>query len=51
MPFKKLFFNKAKSNQKFYKTEVSPFFRVNGLPPDTKEYQELVESNFKNYNL
>jgi DMSO/TMAO reductase YedYZ molybdopterin-dependent catalytic subunit len=51
MPFKKLFFNKAKSNQKFYKTEVSPFFRVNGLPPDTKEYQELVENNFKNYNL
>jgi len=51
MPFKKLLFNKAKSNQQFYKSEVSPFFRVNGLPPDTTEYQELVKNNFKNYNL
>jgi methionine sulfoxide reductase catalytic subunit len=51
MPFKYLLFNKAKSNQQFYKSEVSPFFRINGLPPDTKEYRELVDNNFKNYNL
>jgi DMSO/TMAO reductase YedYZ molybdopterin-dependent catalytic subunit len=44
-------FKKAKSKQQFYKSEVSPFFRVNGIPPDTKEYKELVENNFANYNL
>ena len=51
MPVKQTLFKKAKSKQQFYKPEVSPFFRVNGLPPDTKEYKKLVESNFANYNL
>jgi hypothetical protein len=32
-------------------SEVSPFFRVNGYPPETKEYEDLVENNFANYNL
>src|ERR671923_1399564 len=51
MPVKQTLFKKAKSKQQFYKSEVSPFFQVNGYPPDTEEYKELVESNFANYNL
>jgi methionine sulfoxide reductase catalytic subunit len=51
MPIKQTLFGKAKSNQQFYRSEVSPFFRVNGYPPDTKEYKELLEDNFANYNL
>ena len=51
MPVKQTLFGKTKSNQQFYISEVSPFFRVNGYPPDTKEYKKLVEDNFANYNL
>jgi methionine sulfoxide reductase catalytic subunit len=51
MPLKQVLFSKAESKQKFHRSEVSPFFRINGLPPDTKEYKELVENNFANYNL
>lgn len=51
MPVKQALFKNAKSKQQFYKSEVSPFFRVNGYPPDTKEYEDLVENNFANYNL
>jgi sulfoxide reductase catalytic subunit YedY len=51
MPIKKFLFTRAESRQQFYKSEVSPFFRVNGYPPDTREYKELAESNFSSYNL
>ena len=51
MPLKQTLFSKAKSKQQFHRSEVSPFFRVNGLPPDSKEYQELLENNFTNWNL
>jgi hypothetical protein len=51
MPVKQMLFKKAKSKQQFYKSDVSPFFRVNGYPPDTKEYEDLVENNFANYSL
>jgi DMSO/TMAO reductase YedYZ molybdopterin-dependent catalytic subunit len=51
MPVKQTLFGKAKSNQQFSRSEVSPFFRVNGYPPDTKEYKELLEDKFANYNL
>lgn len=51
MPVKQLLFSKAESKQQFHRSEVSPFFRINGLPPDTEEYNELAENNFANYNL
>jgi sulfoxide reductase catalytic subunit YedY len=51
MPTKQVLLSKAKSKQQFSRSEISPFFRVNGLPPDTKEYKELVEKNFANYSL
>jgi DMSO/TMAO reductase YedYZ molybdopterin-dependent catalytic subunit/thiosulfate reductase cytochrome b subunit len=51
MPIKQALFSKAESKQQFHQSEVSPFFRINGLPPDTEEYKELVKNNFTNYNL
>ena len=30
---------------------ISPFFRANGYPPDTKEYADLLENNFSNWKL
>jgi methionine sulfoxide reductase catalytic subunit len=51
MPVKQVLFSKAESKQQFHRSEVSPFFRINGLPPDTEEYKELAENNFANYNL
>ncbi len=48
---KYLFFRKMASRQRFTRSEISPFFRINGYPPDTKEYQSLYENNFKEYKL
>lgn len=42
-----LFFRKMVSKQRFTRSEISPFFRINGYPPDTKEYQTLYKNNFK----
>lgn len=51
MPLKQILFSKARSKQQFHRSEVSPFFRINGLPPYSKDYKELTEKNFDNYNL
>ena len=51
IPVKQVLFTKAESKQQFHRSEVSPFFRINGLPPDTEEYKELGKNNFTNYNL
>ena len=46
-----LFLRKLVSRQYFQKSSLSPFFRVNGYPPDTEEYKELLENNFANWKL
>ena len=48
---KYLLFRRAVSKQKFTRSEISPFFRVNGYPPDTKEYQDLFKNNFREWRL
>ena len=35
----------------YSKADVTPFFRVNGYPPDTQEYKDLLENNFVNWRL
>jgi DMSO/TMAO reductase YedYZ molybdopterin-dependent catalytic subunit len=35
----------------FSKSDVTPFFRANGYPPDTPEYKEFLESDFINWKL
>lgn len=39
------------SKQKYTKEDISPFFRINGLPPVSKEYKILLEENFINWKL
>jgi DMSO/TMAO reductase YedYZ molybdopterin-dependent catalytic subunit/thiosulfate reductase cytochrome b subunit len=48
---KYLIFRKMVSRQKFTRSEISPFFRINGYPPDTEQYQSLHENDFKEYQL
>jgi hypothetical protein len=35
----------------YSKADVTPFFRVNGYPPDTQEYKDLLKNNFVNWRL
>jgi methionine sulfoxide reductase catalytic subunit len=44
-------FRKAISKQRGERSEVSPFFRVNGYPPDTQEYKDILENNFATWRL
>ncbi|KAA2281602.1 MAG: molybdopterin-dependent oxidoreductase [Candidatus Nitrosocosmicus sp.] len=49
--FRRILFRKAVSRQQFSKSEVTPFFRVNGYPPETDEYKKLLENKFVDWNL
>jgi methionine sulfoxide reductase catalytic subunit len=51
VPTKWLLFRNAVSKQRFPKSKVSSFFRVNGYPPDTSEYNELLKNKFDIYKL
>jgi hypothetical protein len=50
-PLKRVFFNKAVSKQQFTKSSITPFFRANGYPPDTKEYTDLLDNDFSTWKL
>jgi methionine sulfoxide reductase catalytic subunit len=50
-PIRHALFRKVISMQKFSKSDITPFFRANGYPPDTKEYKDLLENNFVNWRL
>ncbi len=53
-PLKKFLFYRVFhviSKQEHTRSEASTFFRTNGSPPITKEYQNLKESNFSNWKL
>jgi sulfoxide reductase catalytic subunit YedY len=50
-PTKRLLFNRLTSKQEFSRKEITPYFRVNGRPPETVEYKELEQSGFSNYRL
>jgi DMSO/TMAO reductase YedYZ molybdopterin-dependent catalytic subunit/thiosulfate reductase cytochrome b subunit len=51
VPAKWILFHKTISRQRIPKSKVSLFFRVNGYPPDTQEYKELLKNNFTNWKL
>ena len=50
-PVVRAIFGKMESKQYYSKDDISPFFRVNGYPPKTKEYEKLKESDFKDWKL
>ena len=51
VPAKYILFRKATSKQQFRRSDVSPYFRINGYPPETKEYQDLVKNGFASWRL
>ena len=48
---KSLLMLKMKSNQNYTKKDISPFFRVNGYPPKSEEYEKLKANDFKDWIL
>lgn len=50
-PVVRLIFGKMKSRQYYSKKDISPFFRVNGYPPKSEEYEKLKANNFSDWRL
>jgi sulfoxide reductase catalytic subunit YedY len=50
-PVVRFFFGWMHSEQKYTKKDISPFFRVNGYPPTSDEYNQLKKHGFKNWKL
>jgi methionine sulfoxide reductase catalytic subunit len=50
-PAKRVLFRRLVSRQQYFKSEVTPYFRVNGYPADTQEYNNLVDNNFVDWKL
>jgi DMSO/TMAO reductase YedYZ molybdopterin-dependent catalytic subunit len=44
-------FSKIVPRPYYSKSDVTPFFRANGYPPDIEEYKNLLEKNFVNWRL
>ena len=50
-PVKNALLHPLTSRQRYQPSDVTPFFRVNGRPPETKAYLELARSGFKDWSL
>jgi DMSO/TMAO reductase YedYZ molybdopterin-dependent catalytic subunit/thiosulfate reductase cytochrome b subunit len=50
-PVVRLLFGRMRSHQNYKKKDISPFFRVNGYPPATTEYDRLKAADFKDWKL
>ncbi|MGH2638650.1 MAG: molybdopterin-dependent oxidoreductase [Rhabdochlamydiaceae bacterium] len=50
-PVRRALFHHANSRQEFSKNDITPYFRVNGRPPETQEYKDLENTGFRNYML
>ncbi|MGI0080569.1 MAG: molybdopterin-dependent oxidoreductase, partial [Nitrososphaerales archaeon] len=50
-PVRHALFGRAVSRENFKESEISPYFRVNGRPPETDEYKQLAKNNFSSWNL
>lgn len=51
MPAKWILFRKAVSKQQLTRSKISPFFRINGYPPEAKEFKDLLKNNFADWKL
>lgn len=50
-PILHFLFGATTNVQSFSESEVSPYFRVNGRPPETDEYLRVMQNDFKDYKL
>lgn len=50
-PIRKALLQKAVSKQRYKQSDLSPYFWVNGRPPESEEYKALAQYNFRNWKL
>jgi DMSO/TMAO reductase YedYZ molybdopterin-dependent catalytic subunit/thiosulfate reductase cytochrome b subunit len=50
-PVRRALFGRIVPRPYYSKSDVTPFFRANGYPPNTKEYKDLLENNFVDWRL
>lgn len=51
VPVLKLLFGRMRSRQHYTKKDISEFFRVNGYPPETNEFLQLLKNDFVDWRL
>ena len=50
-PISKLLLQQEKSKQHYKQSDISPYFWVNGRPPETEEFKQLAQYNFEDWKL
>ncbi|HEV2653333.1 MAG TPA: cytochrome b/b6 domain-containing protein, partial [Ktedonobacteraceae bacterium] len=50
-PIRKMLLHREVSKQHYEKSDISPYFWVNGRPPETEEYERLAQNNFRDWKL
>jgi len=50
-PIYTFFLARMPSRQNYRLSEITPYFWINGRPPETEEYKRLVANNFADYEL
>lgn len=50
-PLFHLLFGHLRPKARYSKKDISEFFRVNGYPPETKEFYKLRDNNYRDYSL
>lgn len=50
-PFERIISHAFTSREHYSRKHISPFFRVNGFPPPSEEYQRMVATGFRQYRL
>jgi len=50
-PVRKALLQHEVSKQHYKQSDISPYFWVNGRPPDSEEYRELAQNNFLDWKL
>lgn len=50
-PTRRALFGELTNRQKYAESDISPYFRVNGRQPETEDFLQLMQSDFKDYQL
>jgi DMSO/TMAO reductase YedYZ molybdopterin-dependent catalytic subunit len=50
-PVRLALFGRMVQRSYYSKSDITPFFRANGYPPNTQEYKQLLDNNFANWKF